>query len=304
MNRIKNLVIYLLVGGLLVACGTATKKAPIEDRSPQAGKEQSGTTPVAATPAKPEDLQSQYVVKKGDTLYRIALDKGQSYSDIVTWNNLANPNDIKVGQVLRIAPPDGSVSNPNGVEVRPLGSAVTGAPSNNNKNGPRADKRPYSDVTLAEMQKNDPQNVSSGKDVAKPVEKMAEKTPETKILDEIVWIWPAEGKVVANFDDNQSKGIDISGSMGQDVFSAAAGTVMYAGSGIRGYGNLVIIKHTNNLLSAYAHNKTIVVKEKQIISKGQKIAEMGNSDSDVVKLHFEIRQQGKPVDPMKFLPGR
>jgi lipoprotein NlpD len=92
--------------------------------------------------------------------------------------------------------------------------------------------------------------------------------------------------------------------MGQDVFSAAAGTVMYAGSGIKGFGNLVIIRHSKDFLTAYAHNRTIVVKEKQIISKGQKIAEMGNSDSDVVILHFEIRQQGKPVDPMRFLPGR
>jgi len=305
MKSLKNIGLYLLMSSVLVACGTTTQRAPVEDRNPPVNREQPAGPPVVPPAvAKPEDSSSQYVVKKGDTLYRIALDKGQSYSDIVTWNNLANPNDIKVGQVLRIAPPDAAVTNPNGVEVRPLGSGVASAPSGNNKNGPRADKRPYSDATLAEMQKNDPQNVAVGKDVAKPAEKTAEKAPEPVIVDEIVWVWPAEGKVVANFDDNKSKGIDISGKMGQDIFSAAAGTVMYAGSGIRGYGNLVIIKHSNNLLSAYAHNKTIVVKEKQTISKGQKIAEMGNSDSDVVKLHFEIRQQGKPVDPMKFLPGR
>jgi len=119
----------------------------------------------------------------------------------------------------------------------------------------------------------------------------------------VAWIWPTDGKVVANFDDGK-KGIDIAGKLGQQILAAGAGKVMYAGSGIRGYGNLVIIKHTNNLLSAYAHNKTILVKEGQTISKGQKIAEMGNSDADAVKLHFEIRRQGKPVDPAKFLPKR
>jgi lipoprotein NlpD len=119
----------------------------------------------------------------------------------------------------------------------------------------------------------------------------------------VAWIWPTEGKIVGNFSGGK-KGIDIAGKLGQQIVAAGAGKVMYAGSGIRGYGNLVIIKHTNNLLSAYAHNKTILVKEGQTITKGQKIAEMGNSDADAVKLHFEIRRQGKPVDPAKFLPRR
>jgi len=304
MNSSKIVALLLVVAGVLAGCGTTTKKAPVEDRNPQANKTQSApTSATPVQPARPEDSATQYVVKRGDTLYRIALDKGQSYSDIVTWNNLANPNDIKVGQVLRIAPPD-ATGGAGGVEIRPLASGVASAPSSNNKNGPRADKRPYSDSTLAEMQKNEQSDASPGKNSAKTIEKPADKTTEPIIVDEIVWNWPAEGKVVANFDDNKNKGIDIAGKMGQDIYSAAAGTVMYAGSGIRGYGNLVIIKHSNNLLSAYAHNKTILVKEKQIISKGQKIAEMGNSDSDVVSLHFEIRQQGKPVDPLKFLPGR
>ena len=121
--------------------------------------------------------------------------------------------------------------------------------------------------------------------------------------DAVSWMWPAEGKVVGTFDDGR-KGLDIAGKSGQAVMAAGAGKVMYAGSGIRGYGNLVIVKHTSNLLSAYAHNKAILVKEGQNVNKGQKIAEMGDSDSDSVKLHFEIRQQGKPVDPSKFLPSR
>ncbi len=302
MKRIQIASLLLALSSLLLGCGTPPRKGvvPIEDRS--VSREPAKPVIVTQAAVKTEEPGVQYVVKKGDTLYRIALDKGQSYSDIVSWNNLANPNDIKVGQVLRVAAPDTTgqtvVTQP-GVEVRSLVSV-----NGNNKNAPRADKRPYSDVTLAEMQKNEVGEVAAGKLIAKSVEKTAEKVTEPAINDEIVWIWPAEGKVVANFDDNKSKGIDISGKMGQDIFAAAAGTVMYAGSGIRGYGNLVIIKHSNNLLSAYAYNKTIVVKEKQLISKGQKIAEMGNSDSDSVKLHFEIRQQGKPVDPTKYLPGR
>ncbi|MTV41837.1 peptidoglycan DD-metalloendopeptidase family protein, partial [Duganella radicis] len=118
------------------------------------------------------------------------------------------------------------------------------------------------------------------------------------------WIWPADGKVIATFDEGKNKGVDIAGKAGQQVVAAGAGKVMYAGSGIRGYGNLVIVKHSNNLLSAYAHNRAILVKEGQSVTKGQMIAEMGDSDTDSVKLHFEIRQQGKPVDPSRFLPNR
>ncbi len=303
MKSLRNVLVSGAVGCLLMACGTTSQKAPVEDRNAHSGSQQPAVpSSVPAAVTRSDESSSIYIVKKGDTLFRIALDKGQSYSDIVAWNSLANPNDIKVGQKLRVSPPDENSASrsSNGVEVRP----VLSAPAGNNKNGPRADKRPYSDATLAEMQKNENPDAGVGISTTKQPGKTAENSQEVQIVDEIVWFWPSEGKVVANFDDNKNKGIDISGKMGQDIYSAAAGTVMYAGSGIRGYGNLVIIKHSNNFLSAYAHNRTIVVKEKQVISKGQKIAEMGNSDSDVVKLHFEIRQQGKPVDPLKFLPGR
>lgn len=289
----KKIILMLVCSGVLVACGTSTKKAPIEDRAAS----RAGAT------SKGEDGRLHYTVKKGDTLYRIALENGQNYSDLIAWNSLANPHDIKVGQVLRVSPPDAAtsagtsaVASPSGVSLRPLGSPSTAnAPSGNNKNGPRADKRPYSEAALAELQKNEPSNTAA---VAQ------RKVPEPVVVDDIVWTWPADGKASAHFDDKKNKGVDFLGKAGQNVYAAAAGTVMYAGSGIRGYGNLVIIKHSNNFLSAYAHNQSILVKEKQVITKGQKIAEMGNSDSDVVKLHFEIRQQGKPVDPMKFLPSR
>ncbi|MFC3109356.1 peptidoglycan DD-metalloendopeptidase family protein [Undibacterium arcticum] len=324
MKKIR-LACVVLSAAVLAACGTTRNSAPVVDR-PAGGK----TSETAKSTAKVVDSHGNYTVKKGDTLYRIALDQGQSYRDIIAWNNLNNPNDIKVDQVLRVLPPEAGASgngaqtaavSGSGVEVRSLSNgqpsaqpaAAAGAPQGpySNKAGPRGDKRPYSDSALAELQKPDtggatvvakfepPKPIES-----KPAEKPADSAPAGADDEAVAWMWPADGKVIAGFDDAKSKGIDISGKLGQQVLAAGAGKVMYAGSGIRGYGNLVIVKHTNNLLSAYAHNKAILVKEGQSVSKGQKIAEMGNSDSDAVKLHFEIRQQGKPVDPSKFLPNR
>lgn len=311
----------------LAACTTPRTPAPVVER--RSGGSVASTGGATAEAPRAADGHGSYTVKQGDTLYRIALEFGQSYRDIVTWNKLENANDIKVGQVLRVQPPDASpgaaggaqmasVATGSGVEVRSLGSApsaAAGGGSAANKSGPRGDKRPYSDAALAELQKPDaPSSSDAPKAVAPAVAApaaaaAAASTPAASASaasgdeDKVDWMWPAEGKQVGAFDQGK-KGIDIAGKSGQSVMAAAGGKVMYAGSGIRGYGNLVIIKHTSSLLSAYAHNKTILVKEGQTVSKGQKIAEMGNSDSDVVKLHFEIRQQGKPVDPSKFLPNR
>lgn len=298
MNKTR-LIFPLLLSVGLAACSTTQHNAPVAERT-IGGKDSSA-------PARQAEDRTFYTVKKGDTLYRIALDFGQSYSELVTWNNLANPNDIKVGQVLRVAPPDmpaarsgnaqiGAVATTSGVETRALSTpaSITGG----SKTAPRGDKRPYSDAMLAEMQKGE----NGEKSADKPAETAAAASASGD-EDSVSWMWPADGKIVSTFDDGK-KGIDISGKSGQPVLAAGAGKVMYAGSGIRGYGNLVIVKHTSTLLSAYAHNKTISVKEGQTVTKGQKIAEMGDSDADAVKLHFEIRQQGKPVDPTKFLPAR
>lgn len=328
MIRINNkrVMLLCLFAGLAAGCSSSRiGPAPVVDYRPAAKSAD------VAKPAiqKPPEGRGYYIVKRGDTLYRIALEFGQNYQDLVTWNNLASASDIKVDQTLRVLPPEGavvstgvqtgSVASASGVEVRPLS---TGAPpvmaplaqgattgSVTTKTGPRADKRPYSENALTELQKPDAMIVA-------PVKTEVLKTPEIKPADKladpvagnaedegIAWMWPTDGKVISGFDDGK-KGIDIAGKPGQEVLAAGAGKVMYAGSGIRGYGNLVIVKHTNNLLSAYAHNRAIVVKEGQAVTRGQKIAEMGNSDSDAVKLHFEIRQQGKPVDPAKFLPNR
>lgn len=271
------LILCALSVSMLAACSSLKHGAPVSER--RVGD---------AAASKPVDDRSYYVVKKGDTLYRIALDFGQSYQELVVWNNLANPNDLKIDQVLRVAPPSGLAksgaqtaaiaTNASGIETRQLAP-----PTPPNKTEPNGDKQPYSDSKLAEMKKPD----------------SAQDTGDASVS----WMWPASGKVTAAFDESK-KGIDIAGKSGQAVVAAGAGKVMYAGSGIRGYGNLVIVKHTSILLSAYAHNKKILVKEGQSVTKGQQIAEMGDSDADAVKLHFEIRQQGKPVDPLKFLPNR
>lgn len=308
MNKIKNLKNLLTVGcfaSFLVACSSTPNKAPVIERGTSSSNEVYVPPPAPKQVARPaEPVRGNYVVKRGDTLYRIALDHGQSYSDLVAWNNLKNPNDIKVDQILRVAPPEVNGAQPvalattSSIEVKPLSVS-----SGSTKVTPKGDKRPYSESNLAELQKPDGVAVAPAKTESaalKSPDKAAEPAADADTVD---WMWPVDGKLLAGFDD-KNKGLDIGGRMGQDIFAAGAGKVMYAGSGIRGYGNLVIVKHNNSLLSAYAHNKTILVKEGQSITKGQKIAEMGNSDSDSVKLHFEIRLQGKPVDPSRYLPAR
>lgn len=312
-SSFSSLWIASLTLAFLSACSTTPNQAPVVDRNVE---------PVPAKPATPSesaqvarDESGFYTVKKGDTLIRIALEYGQNYRDIAAWNNLANPDDIKVDQVLRVQPPNSSgpgvqtaavVMPPS--DTKPPVAATPPAPR---KTTPKGEKRPYTEANLAEMQRAD--NGGKAEQVAaiNPAPAAAPApaavpapAPASAADEKLSWMWPAEGKVVATFDEGKNKGVDIAGKAGQQVVAAGAGKVMYAGSGIRGYGNLVIVKHSDTLLSAYAHNRTIVVKEGQTVNKGQVIAEMGDSDTDSVKLHFEIRQLGKPVDPSKFLPNR
>lgn len=295
--------VCMLGSMLLAACKTPPHGAPVVER-PAAAAPTEAPKPVTPSP-KPAAERGYYTVQKGDTLIRIALEFGQNYHDLITWNNLSDPNDIKVDQVLRVQPPEagttstgqgaqiGSVTPP-ASEVKPL------APPIPNKNAPKGDKRVYSDAALAELQKPDSGLAPAIPTPAagRPVETLATAPGE----EPISWIWPTEGKLMAPFDESR-KGIDIAGKQGQPVLAAASGKVMYANS-IRGYGNLVIIKNATNIVSAYAHNSAILVKEGQMVTKGQKIAEMGSTDADSVELHFEIRQLGKPVDPTKLLPSR
>jgi lipoprotein NlpD len=275
------------------------------------------TSRAAAQPAGP----GYYTVKRGDTLYRIALENGQDHRDIATWNNIANPSAIKEGQVLRVAPPgaveapaDGAVAKPiaigSGIESRsldqPAGTTAAAVPQNGAlKREPRVGKEPYSDEAYARLNKINGETVkpADAKPEAKP-----EAAPATPAVaagpDDVPWMWPTSAKLSAPFSDAGNKGLDFAGKAGDPVLAAGDGKVVYAGSGLRGFGELVIVKHNATYLSAYAHNRKILVKEGQQVSRGQKIAEMGNTDADSVKLHFEIRKQGKPVDPAQYLPKR
>jgi lipoprotein NlpD len=297
------------VAAVLAACvvfsGCASKgQAPVYGRDGQ---------PSAAYPASSgKDL---YTVKSGDTLYSIAREFGMDRRELIAINGIENPNQIAVGRVLKVKP-QGATSAPvvsetevakpialdSGVEMRPLGS-----PTDSLKREPKAGKEAYSDQALAHAQSQEqPKGAEAAAAVPKNEVKSDSKPAEADAQsgDEIAWIWPASGKTVGTFSEGGSKGVDIAGKAGDPVIAAADGKVVYSGTGLRGYGKLVILKHNSTYLSAYAHNQTIAVKEGQTVTKGQKIAEMGSSDADQVKLHFEVRRQGKPVDPLKYLPGR
>ncbi|MBV1776259.1 peptidoglycan DD-metalloendopeptidase family protein [Burkholderiaceae bacterium DAT-1] len=271
------------------------------------------------------------MVKKGDTLYSIALDNGLDYHDIASANQLADPNLIKVGQVLKLpvytqtADADAGA----GVEIRPLnGPASVGKSSDENAKNvvnvtkpsvstqglvsyPKALKLPYNTdaETIAKQADGPSVQVASkpvpvkASDAAGAAKKVAEpkpvNPPSMSDTAAIVWAWPASGKVISSFSPS-TKGIDISGKIGQPVYAAADGKVSFADS-MREYGKIVIINHNKMYLSAYMHNSRILVKEHDWVKKGDKIAEMGSTDSEQVKLHFEIRQFGKPVDPTKYL---
>jgi lipoprotein NlpD len=275
---------------LLVAAGCTSRsltRAPVEDRGTNAR-----TTTVIAEPVDAKQLPGNenagkpgyYSVRPGDTMIRIGLENGQNWRDIVRWNNLENPNLIEVGQVLRVVPPVGDTQ----VVTRPVlpGSTVPAATP---------------PLAAASRPASAPAAPAASAPVAPPP---VAASPALTGDEDVGWIWPAQGTLLGGFDDAKNKGLDIGGRAGDAVIAAADGRVVYSGAGLRGYGNLIILKHNNTFLTAYAHNQTLLVKEDQAVKKGQKIAEMGNSDADRVKLHFEIRRQGKPVDPAKYLPPR
>ncbi|MBN3773600.1 peptidoglycan DD-metalloendopeptidase family protein [Burkholderia sp. Se-20378] len=263
---------------LLAACATRLDNAPVVDRSGSLGT--TGTAqPAAPLPPAPPGY---YRVKPGDTLYRIALENGQNYRDIAAWNNLVNPNQIEVDQLLRVSPQAGAAVAGTQVRAPSAGAAVATAPRSSGPGTPAAG--PSSAVATS------PAAAAASSDTA-----AAPSGPVT-------FAWPARGPVLNGFDDAKNKGVNIGGTAGETVKAAADGRVVYSGNGLRGYGNLIIIKHDATYLTAYAHNRALMVKEGDAVTKGQKIAEMGNSDSDRVMLHFEVRRQGKPVDPLKYLP--
>lgn len=307
----------------LAGCASKPTKAPVEDRSARAG---SSAMPPAgpATPAEeatkpPPGAENAgkpgyYTVKPGDTLMRIALDSGQSWRDVAKWNGLENPNVIEVGQVLRVVPPTVAVapavpppSAPAAAAAAALGGAVSTRPvaQPGRVDSRSLDAKPPAPVAAAASAPVE-RSASVGAAASGAASGAAEATPAAAAPadEDVVWVWPASGPVLAAFDEGRNKGLTIGGKAGDPVVAAGDGRVVYAGSSLRGYGNLVIVKHNNIFLSAYAHNQVLLVKEDQVVRRGQKIAEMGSTDAERVQLHFEIRRQGKPVDPSKLLPQR
>ncbi|HPB90009.1 MAG TPA: peptidoglycan DD-metalloendopeptidase family protein [Rugosibacter sp.] len=337
----------------LVGCAN-TAPVPVVDRNASSAVRQEAS-------ALPKAPAGMYRVKKGDTLYSIALDHGHDHREIAAWNQLSNANVIQVDQLLRVAPPEAdatmvAVAKPVQTEgpivVRSENQSVAkeGLPAANATNAtnvtnisasadglkrlPKGGKVAYSPEALARAQgsvadkaatSGMPSTVpaapllpplktgqsSTGMDKnqtatnsEKPAETTAGNAPDKTPGASLNWAWPAAGKVLATFSKGGNKGIDIGGKTGDPVLAAADGVVSYVGTGLRGYGNLVVLRHDATWLSVYAHNSQVLVKEKQAIKRGQKIALMGTSDTATPRLHFEIRQHGKPLDPQQILPAQ
>lgn len=284
--------------------------APVIERvpgsRPPATEQRAGSAVTSrAGDARPEF----YTVRKGDTLFSIALDHGLDYRELADWNGITDPGVIRVGQALRLRPSGSSATiaplrSSTTVEGRPISGAQEvqrselGAPGQT-KTEPRAVREPYTEQAYARLARAKAAAPASRPAPSRPPQRQAPAEQNGVIA----WTWPASGKVVSTFNDAAKlKGISIAGKLGQAVTASAAGRVIFSGTGIRGFGKLIVIKHNDTFLSVYAHNNELFVKEGQTVAKGQKIAEMGKTDTDRVKLHFEIRRFGKPVDPMKLLP--
>lgn len=252
----------------LLACGSP-QPAHVVDR--------------AQPPSRKIQNPGAHQVSRGETLFSIAWRYGLDYRQLANHNRISPPYTIYPGQKIRLD-----------VGIAPPASA----------SAPRTNRPQAAPVTR-------PPRATPARPTAVPrSENKTPKTPATSqpplLAGAPNWQWPAQGRVLSGFHGNNglNKGIDIGGNLGQPVLAAASGQIVYAGSGLRGYGKLLIIKHNETYLSAYAHNHHLLVKEGDVVKAGQKIADMGSSGTDRVKLHFEIRREGTPVDPMKYLPKR
>ena len=264
------LLSVLLTGALLVGCSSSPKGGvQVVDRDGKGSSRQSQRQPASS---------GQYVVQRGDTLYSIAFRFGWDWKTLAARNGIPAPYVIRSGQIIRFG------SSSAVAQARSSAPVTRSAPA-------------VPVITQVQAPAKPIQNQAP----ARPVAVVTTPPPSTA-----GWGWPAKGAVIGRFSSNGSlnKGIDIAGELGEPVFAASDGAVVYAGSGLRGYGELIIIKHSDTYVSAYGHNRRLLVREGQQVKVGQSIAEMGSTGTDRVKLHFEIRRQGKPVDPMQYLPRR
>lgn len=321
-----------LCAALGLAGCAAPRPAPVVDRA--------ATRPAAASAI---EQAGTYTVKRGDTLYSVALEHGVDWRDVAAWNGISDPTRMAVGQVLRMQSPTAvppvaqsgavqvtPISTGPTIEVRPIAgnaapasapaaTAATITANGSLKTEPKAIKLPYSEQNLALVQQRGTASPTAAPATPAPAASAPAPAPAAEAAAQasapkavsgasaevggVRWSWPADGDVSAKFSDGGGKGVQIAGRLGMPVLAAADGKVTYVGDGVRGYGNLVIVKHNDMYLSVYAHNQKILVKDGQAVTRGQKIAEMGNGAASKPLLHFEIRRFGKPVDPMQFLPG-
>jgi lipoprotein NlpD len=292
---------------LAVAACVSQRPAPVVDRS--------GRTPATVTPsvAAPATLRAAkdgiYVAQRGDTVGNVALAFGVDPKDLARWNGVAESDVLIPGQTLQVTPPPSvatvsPITGSGQAEVRPLppppGAAMPGASAPTSP-ATLPGAPPLPPVAASPPITAPPQPpVLASPPATPPTPSEPARAPSASLS----WLWPTPGRVIETFDDPRNKGIDIAGNEGAPVQAAADGEVVYVGSAVRGYGNLVIVRHSDDFITAYAHNRKVLVAEKQSVKRGQAIAELGRSDADRPKLHFEIRHQGKPVDPLKYLPAR
>ncbi|MGQ0651501.1 MAG: peptidoglycan DD-metalloendopeptidase family protein [Betaproteobacteria bacterium] len=255
-----------LAAAVLAGC-TASRPAPVEDRRAARASVPAKPAPAPAVAAAPQD--GFYTVKRGDTLYSIALEHGADYRELAHWNSLDDASKIKVGQVLRMQQ----------AEARPTAAEV-----GRTRIVGRVEQRPLDSPAARAEPRPEPKAPAPAADAAD-------------------FIWPVKGKVLTAFAEPRSKGIDIDGKPGDPVVAAAAGRVTYTGTGIAGLGKLVVIKHDSGFITVYAHNREVLVKEQQAVARGQKIAELGSTDAERPKLHFQIRRGAAAVDPLRYLPA-
>lgn len=303
----------LLITAVLAGCASSEHRAPVIERG-EAAKIKAMPEATSKKTSRDKDWRPEvHVVQKGDTLYSIAFNYGFDYHELAALNGIKDPKVISIGQEIRLFPGrPKTVTLAIPVEAKPAEFLL--------KEQPKLVKYPYSEAAMAQIDKVQEQTQPEAPTVV-PIVAKVESIPEPEAKPDsqpdsatgdsaadgeeaaLEWGLPAQGKLIGQFSESANrKGIDIAGKLGQPILASATGKVVYSGSGLRGYGKLIIIKHNKTYLSAYAHNDKVLVKEGQSVTRGQKIAEMGSTDASEVKLHFEVRRFGKPVDPTKYLP--
>ena len=293
-------ITLLLMAALIAGCASRGHRAPVVERG-EAGRRSAAEAARTGVQREKDWRPEVYVVQKGDTLYSIAFNYGFDYHELAELNHIEDPTLISIGQEIQLFP--GRSPSASMVEVKPIEILL--------KEQPKVVKYAYSEAAMAQIEKV--QELKSPPVMVAKVESKPDTKPDAGAAavngaDEseetgLEWTIPAQGKLIGEFSESSNrKGIDIAGTLGQPVYASESGKVVYSGSGLRGYGKLIIIKHNKTYLSAYAHNDKVLVKEGESVARGQKIAAMGKTDTDRVKLHFEVRRFGKPVDPAKYLP--